>query len=72
MLAISVAVAEPAIPMRGKGPKPAISNGFIAASISTHRPMNHKGVTESPVPRRPMNMRTSSIDGGSARKMTRR
>jgi hypothetical protein len=51
---------------------PAINSGLSALSSTALSNMNHKGVIESPVPRRPIISRTIIIDAGSPRKITRR
>ena len=71
-LASKVAIADPAIPIFGNGPMPSISNGLKLLSIATLSPINHNGVTESPIPRSPIWISTPSIDSGRPRKITRR
>ena len=50
-MAIRVAIAEPAMPMRGAGPSPRMKTGFKPLSSTTATIMNHKGVRLSPAPR---------------------
>ena len=69
---ISVAVADPAMPICGNGPIPRISSGLSVASTATPSAMNHSGVTESPLPRSPIWISTPIIVIGRPRKITRR
>ena len=71
-MAITVAVAAPAMPSRGAGPRPRMKTGLRPLSSSTARIMNHKGVMASPLPRRAIIQETMISAGGMAMKMTRR
>ena len=59
-----VEVAEPAMPISGNGPKPAISIGLSTMSITTVTSMKISGVRASPVPRRPIVRITETIMNG--------
>ena len=69
---MTVAIAEPAIPIAGAGPSPRISTGLRMMSSTTLSPMNQSGVIESPDPRRPIIMRTMRKEAGVERKIRRR
>ena len=71
-LAITVAVAEPAMPMAGIGPSPRMKTGLSPLSSTTETIMNQSGESESPVPRRPIIMMIAISMNGIAMKMTRR
>ena len=69
---ISVAIAEPAMPILGNGPMPAMSSGFNTMSSSTAKAMKKNGVRESPAPRRMVMTKPSRLAAGTAAKMTSR
>jgi len=71
-LAISVAVADPPMPMAGIGPTPRISSGLSPTSTTDPSAMNLSGVIESPVPRNAMVSSTVRKPGTIAMKMIRR
>ena len=69
---MSVAVAEPAMPIAGMPNQPRMKTGLSPLSSTTLSTVNHNGVIESPTPRSAMPSSTSSIVAGRPRKMTRR
>jgi hypothetical protein len=69
---MTVAVAEPAMPIRGTGPRPRMKTGLRALSSATATIMNQSGVSESPPPRRAIISITRMSEPGMAMKITRR
>ena len=67
-----VAVAEPAMPSAGIGPRPRMKTGLSVLSSTTLKAMNQNGVSESPAPRSPIISSTSMKPAGMERKITRR
>ncbi len=58
-LATKVAMAEPAMPMRGTEPQPKMSNGFSAVSSATTSSRKRNGVRVSPAPRSTAEMKAN-------------
>ena len=71
-LATSVAMAEPAMPMRGSGPRPKMSSGFSAVSNTTTSSKKRNGVRVSPAPRSTAEMKANKYSSGIARNSVRR
>ncbi len=71
-LAITVAVAAPAMPSCGAGPSPRMKTGLSEISSPTASSMNQSGVSASPLPRSAIISTTDISPDGIERKITRR
>src|SRR4249919_2026542 len=69
---MAVAVAEPAMPILGAGPRPRMKTGLRPLSSRTETIMNHSGVMLSPDPRSAIINSAIRIMVGMAMKITRR